>query len=546
MDNYTIAQVIDLYAKLLDLHAGNDFKIKALAAAAFSLKKLQDPLAEMPPSQWINVRGIGKSVVTNITEIIETGHLQALNELVAATPAGVVQMMRIKGLGAKKVRVLWKDMQMQSIDELYNACRENRLIEVKGFGSKTQAQIMGNIEFMLAAQGKYHYARVAPFVQEIVNQLQSELAGEKIAIVGQLSLQLDTIELAEVQCSVEETEIAEIMEKMGFENNENGHFFHTEQLAIPISFKSSNHTDWERHLFENQSTEAHRTKINYQASTFETAKLLYSQMGINYIPAAMRHGHYELDWAKKYNESDLITYPQLQGSIHNHTVYSDGVNTVAQMAQYCMHKNWQYLAICDHSQSAFYANGLKPETVLTQWAEIDAWNTKNQGFKTYKGIESDILNNGNLDYENDILAGFDLVVASVHSNLKMDKHTATQRLLTAIENPYTRILGHPTGRLLLMREGYELDFEKIIDACAANNVAIEINAHPYRLDLDWKWIYYAMEKNVWLSINPDAHETAGFEDMYWGVLAAQKGGLISQKCLNALDLIQFEKWLDSK
>jgi DNA polymerase (family 10) len=216
------------------------------------------------------------------------------------------------------------------------------------------------------------------------------------------------------------------------------------------------------------------------------------------------------------------------------------------MALKCKEMGYGYFGICDHSKSAFYADGMKEEKVMEQHAEIDKLNAKLAPFKILKGIESDILYDGSLDYEEDVLKSFDFVVASVHSILKMDKEKATQRLLTAIENPYTSILGHPTGRLLLSREGYPIDHKKIIDACAANGVAIELNAHPYRLDIDWTWIPYCMEKNVLISINPDSHEMGSLSDVRWGTFAARKGMLTKEFCLNTKSLSEFESWLSAR
>ncbi len=219
----------------------------------------------------------------------------------------------------------------------------------------------------------------------------------------------------------------------------------------------------------------------------------------------------------------------LKGTIHNHSKYSDGQNTIEQMALAAQKLGHSYLVISDHSQSAFYANGLNKERVEQQWREIEELNKKLAPFRIFKGIESDILNDGSLDYNENVLKGFEVVIASVHSVLGMSEEKATERLLKAIQNPYTKILGHPTGRLLLRREGYPIDHQKIIDACAEYNVAIEINANPYRLDLDWKWINYAMQKNVWLCISPDAHTIEGLKDTQWGVKIAQKGGLLKNQ-----------------
>jgi DNA polymerase (family 10) len=245
----------------------------------------------------------------------------------------------------------------------------------------------------------------------------------------------------------------------------------------------------------------------------------------------------------------LIELTDLKGILHNHSTYSDGQNTLEEMAVYCKELGYQYLGICDHSKAAFYAKGMKEETIIQQHTEVDKLNQKIGGdgsFKVFKGIECDILNDGSLDYSNEVLASFDFIVASVHSNLKMTEEKAMNRLLRAIENPYTTILGHPTGRLLLMREGYPVDHAKMIDACAANGVVIEINAHPYRLDLDWRWIDYALNKGVKLSINPDAHEREGYHDMYYGVCTARKGGLFKEMCLNTFTLPEITAYFQSK
>ena len=232
--------------------------------------------------------------------------------------------------------------------------------------------------------------------------------------------------------------------------------------------------------------------------------------------------------------------------MHNHSKWSDGLFTIEEMAKHCISKGHQYLGMGDHSKSAFYANGMKEFQIIEQHKEIDALNAKYPAFKIFKGIECDILYDGSMDYENDVLTSFDYVVASVHSILKMTEEKAMQRLIGAIENPHTTILGHPTGRLLLMREGYPIDHKKMIDACVANRVVIEINANPYRLDLDWRWIDYALNKGAMLSINPDAHDLDGFADMYFGTLVARKGGLTKEHCLNAMNVEELTAYFSAK
>jgi DNA polymerase (family 10) len=274
--------------------------------------------------------------------------------------------------------------------------------------------------------------------------------------------------------------------------------------------------------------------ISFKNLPTETA--VFEKANIPYLDPVLRE---HADFIFKKQRPQLITVSDLQGVIHTHTTYSDGLNTVSEMAHYAKTKGFKYIGITDHSKAAFYANGLKEDRLYQQWAEIDALNKTFADFKILKGIESDILNDGSLDYAEDILKQFDFIIASIHTNLKMDIDKATTRLIKAIENPYTTILGHPTGRLLLSREGYPIDYQKVIDACAANRVAIELNAHPYRLDLDWTKIPMAMDKGVLIGIHPDAHSCAGIDHVQYGIFAAQKGGLEPKNCLNCLNINDF-------
>ncbi len=266
---------------------------------------------------------------------------------------------------------------------------------------------------------------------------------------------------------------------------------------------------------------------------------MFERAGLPYLAPELRSAPDALSRAIP----ELLDEEDIRGVVHAHSTYSDGLHALQEMAESARNAGFAYLVITDHSKSAFYANGLSIERVLAQMAEIEALNAAMAPFRIFKGIESDILADGSLDYPEEILAQFEVVIASVHSNLKMDEAKATARIIRAIENPHTRILGHPTGRLLLSRPGYPLDHRAVIDACAANGVAIELNANPYRLDLDWAWIPYAIEKQVWISINPDAHSREGIRDIHFGVLAARKGGLEKSRCLNAMDLESFAEWV---
>jgi DNA polymerase (family 10) len=276
-----------------------------------------------------------------------------------------------------------------------------------------------------------------------------------------------------------------------------------------------------------------------EAEIFQTA-------GIRFLIPEMRNGTNELQWLKNYANDKPIDTPDIKGIIHAHSTWSDGIHSIEEIALYCMQSGWEYLIISDHSASAFYAQGLKTDRVIAQHKEIDALNHKLAPFKIFKSIESDILIDGSLDYPDEILERFDCIIASVHSTLNMDLDKATNRLLRAIENPFTTILGHPTGRLLLSRSGYPIDTKKIIDACARNKVVIELNANPWRLDIDWSWIYEAMDRGVQIAINPDAHSVAGIHDIHYGTLAARKGGLIKKFLFNNLNVNEMTAYLEKR
>jgi DNA polymerase (family 10) len=319
-------------------------------------------------------------------------------------------------------------------------------------------------------------------------------------------------------------------------------------IPLKINFIYCKPDEFYYKLIEHTSTTEHLTQINFSqldSKNFYSEEEIYDSLNLQYIDPELREGLYEVKLAQQHKIPELIKLDDLKGILHNHTTYSDGVHTLSEMANYCKQLGYEYLGICDHSKSAFYAQGLSIEKVIEQQNEINKLNTAFSDFKILKGIESDILNDGSLDYPDEILTTFDFIVASIHSNLNMPEDKATERLIKAIENPFTSILGHPTGRLLLARAGYPINHKKVIDACAANKVSIELNAHPYRLDIDWRWIPYCIEKGVKISINPDAHHKEGFHDMYYGVCAARKGFLDKNNCLNALSLndllISFKK-----
>ncbi|MFZ4860626.1 helix-hairpin-helix domain-containing protein [Sphingobacterium sp. Mn56C] len=554
MDNKTIARIFKLCGQLMELYNENPFRTKAMASAAFKIDKLPFAAADADMEQLSAQQGIGKNTAERIKQVVETGSFPELDELKAKTPVGIMEIMQIKGLGPKKVQVIWKDLEIESVGELYYACNENRLIEAKGFGLKTQEDIKKAIEFMLSNKGWFLYAKAAPAAKNILELLTASLPQNRVSFTGDYRRNVEVLSQVELLVDADIDRLQQAVTAVSdtvTRADDNSYISFVDSNNFKFVLHSCTPDVYASKLFLTTGSAAHLALIKALDADFvasgNTEQEIYHSLGLAFIEPELREGLDEIELAKTNSLPSLITFEDLKGTLHNHSTYSDGVHSLAEMARYCKEElKLEYLGICDHSKTAVYANGLSVERLSEQWAEIDALNAKMAPFKIFKGIESDILSDGSLDYPDEILAQFDFVVASVHNNLKMDETKATARLLKAIENPYTTILGHPTGRLLLARAGYPLDFKKIIDACAANQVVIEINANPLRLDLDWRWHRYALDKGVILAINPDAHRTEGLSDMHYGVLVARKGGLAKEKCLNALALPEIEKYFANR
>jgi DNA polymerase (family 10) len=521
-----IADVLQLTGKLMELHDGNPFKIRALANASFRLSKAH--LDEITEEKLETLDGIGKSIAKTVLEIAQKDTSSELQTLLEKTPKGVVEMMNVKGLGPKKVKQLWHELQIETVGELLYACYENRLVDLKGFGSKTQEGVKKSIEFLQGAKGKAHYAAVEETADAIVEELQTLQYVSNVSLTGEIYRKAQVLERIYILVAADEEIDSEF------------------QSLLPVNIIHTTEEEFYYELVKTSSTKEHLSKINFSSLTdknFISEEDVYKALDQPYFIPEWREGLFEEQIIKNYPK-DLIEEKHLRGILHNHSTYSDGANTLEEMATYCKELGYEYFGIADHSKSAVYANGLKEEDIIRQHKEIDELNKKLAPFRILKGTECDILYDGSLDYSDDILKTFDYVVASIHQHFKMDEEKATARLIKAIENPYTTILGHPTGRLLLARPGYPINHKKVIDACAANNVVMELNAHPYRLDIDWTWIPYCMEKGVKISINPDAHEKHGFRDMHFGICVARKGLLTKEFCYNALSLEEIKKKLE--
>ena len=557
MENKAIARTLRLLSQLMELHNENPFKIKSVANAAFKVDKLPYPIQTKSLEEIGQMDGLGKSISAKVWELLQTGTITELQGILSNTPEGIVEMLGIKGIGPKKIGIIWKDLGIENIGELYYACNENRLIEAKGFGLKTQEEIKKVIEFQMAAKGKFLYAQTEP----LVNKLHADLSiwlknfsgSPLLGVAGDYRRCLEIIEEVVLVLGAEQiTEVKERItefEPLNFEPHTENTLIALSPFGLKVKLHLVGKLDFYQAWFSFTGNIEHVERVLSLAGEgpFDDEHAIYQEAGLAYVEPELREGLNEIELAKQNQLPNLIKYEDLRGSLHNHSTWSDGVHTLEEMATYCKDTlHLEYFGICDHSRSAFYANGLNEQRVYAQHREIEELNAKLAPFKIFKGIESDILNDGSLDYDNEILKTFDFVVASVHSNLRMDEEKATARLIKAIENPYTTILGHPTGRLLLSRKGYPIDYAKVIDACAANNVVIEINANPLRLDLDWRWHRYALEKGVLLSINPDAHRTEGFNDTKFGLLIGRKGGLTAEKCLNAMSATEIAQYFSHK
>ena len=544
MTNKEIAQTFQLLSNLMELHDGDPFRIKSYQFVYQTIRNLDVSLVDLPQSELAKIKGIGKSIALQIVELFSTGSLIGLNNLLEITPPGIIKLLKIKGFGPKKIKQLWSELGIETPGELLYAIQENRLLALKGFGQKSQDELHKQILFLLHHENQFLYHELLQEANELLDFFQAIHSTINIELTGDLKRKLpysETIEFIlncapNTQLFVEIPEVSEVALKEDF-------ITATWKGFYKVVFYFSNGVKFGNKWIVHTGSDTFINSLSVDLLApdtphFNTEEEVFSFLKLQVIPPEVRE--YPIHDILDHNVlNNLITIDDIKGVVHSHSLYSDGSNTIAQMASVSQQSGYAYLVMTDHSQAAFYANGLKWDRIIQQQQEIDKLNKDNAGFTILKGIECDILSNGDLDYNHEILSTFDVIIASVHSILKMDEERAMSRIIKAIENPFTHILGHPTGRLLLSRPGYPLDMKKVIDACSANKVAIELNANPRRLDIDWQWIPYAMHKNVFISINPDAHAIKGIQDIKYGVDMARKGKLQKELCLNACDVLTF-------
>ncbi|MCC2546911.1 DNA polymerase/3'-5' exonuclease PolX [Hymenobacter sp. BT175] len=554
MDNRALTRAFRLAASLLELHDENPFKIRAYEGTAAVLERLEFPVADLDRTGLPDRTGLSKTAAARVAELLDTGTFPELQRLLEITPPGVVEMLKIKGIGPKKIRALWRELNIESPGQLREACERDEVSKLKGFGKKTQESILAALEFTQQSQGKLLYPQAEELGEDLARRLRDVLGTGQVEVAGEVRRRLEIVETIVLVAATTQPWLAHdllnALDGLTPDPVRSGPFAWRGQATasgVKVEVRMVAKECYTNELFLLTGTEAHLSEQLPQAGPGQAGTLrqllkrdkfyqeeaVYQKAGLQYIVPELREGLGEITLASEQKLPALLVDKDLKGSLHNHSTWSDGAHSIRQMAEWLRDHGYEYLGLCDHSQAAHYANGLNAERVRQQQREIDQLNQDLAPFRIFKGIESDILGDGALDYPPTVLASFDFIVASVHSNLKMDEARATERLLRAIANPYTTMLGHPTGRLLLRREGYPLDHKAIIDACARHNVIIEINSNPWRLDLDWRWVRYALDQGVQLSINPDAHHTDGYADMRYGVMMGRKGGLTKEMTFNA-------------
>jgi DNA polymerase (family 10) len=562
LDNKSITRKLKLIIQLMELHEENPFKIRSYQSAIYTIDQGGISLDGLSKDQLQEIKGIGSSMAAVIIALDETGTAPVLEELLTKTPEGLLEVLQIKGLGPKKIKVLWNELNITSTHELMEACQSGQVAKLKGFGEKTQQSIITAMEYQEANRSKWLYADLEPVVEALQQDLEQKFGIGKVVPTGDYARKLEILEqidlIIETPDGKADATLINSIPSVAQNRKTSSPFKwrgEVNELGLSVNIHFARPTEFVRDNLLRTGSRNHLLSpvLDYpslgsffRSKPFDSELQAYQEAGLGYIAPELREGQFEIALAKEGKLPVLLEMDDLRGSLHNHSTYSDGKHSLREMATYCQSLGYEYLGIADHSRSAFYAGGLDIEKVAEQQREIQVLNEELTPFRIFSGIESDILVDGSLDYPDDVLASFDFIVASVHSALSMTRQKATARLIKAIENPYTTILGHPTGRLLLRREGYPIDHQAIIDACAAHDVVIEINANPWRLDLDWRWVHYALEKGVRLSINPDAHEKEAYADMRYGVMAGRKGGLTREMTLNALSADALSIYFDAR
>jgi DNA polymerase (family 10) len=561
LDRKTAARALREVATLLEVQGENVHRVRALANASRVVERIEGDFEELVATgEILQIKGIGKGTASILEQLAAGDRPEVLEAAEQAVPAGVREMLTIPGLGPKKVRALWQDLGLQNLGELEYACRENRLVKLKGFGAKTQEKLIESIRFARAAGERWLINRARNEMARIEAALSALNEVEHVVPAGEVRRQTETVgSLDLVVTTGDRRAVANGLSKVvdHVEENAQGRLEGVTEDGFVVRVQVAGESEAAAALLWSTGSDAHLRALAARAEAaglkFDESGLwrdderigrgdesaIYQALGCQWVPPELREGEDEVDRAVANDLPRLVEQNDLLGALHNHTTDSDGAASIEEMAAAAGSLGWSFFGVADHSPVASYANGVSADRLRDQWRRIDEVNGRDSSIRIIKGIEADILTDGSLDIPEGCEAGLEYVVASVHSAFRLTEETQTERITKAVSHPACRVLGHPTGRLLLARPGYSVDLEEVLAACAEHGVAVEINASPYRLDLDWRWARRALDLGLKLVVNPDAHSTEGLEDLQWGLAVARKAGATAADLVNCTDIEDF-------
>jgi DNA polymerase (family X) len=574
MDKKAVAEILDEMGTLFEIKGENPFKCRAFHNGARVVESLTQDITELVKSDGLKeVKGIGQGLADTIKELVTTGTAKNYELLKSSLPPGLLDMVKIQGLGPKRIKILYEKLKVTSIPELKEACEKHRLAQLDGFGEKTEENILKGIELRTRVSDKHLYSTAKESADEMLKAISGLKEVKRCEVAGSLRRRKEIIGDIDIVVSADQKNRQKIFKAFvthPFVESIIGQGDTKASVALrsgincdmrivddsEYPFALNYFTGSKEHNVEMRSR---ARKVGWSLNEYEFSKIegeknvkrppsckeeqdIYKALELMYVPPELRENSGEFELAGKGKIPKLIEEKDLKGTFHCHTTASDGSNSLEEMVEAAKHLGWQYLGIADHSKVAVYANGLTPDRVKTQHKEIDKLNSATKTFRVFKGTEVDILADGSLDFTDKVLASFDYVVASIHSKFKMTEAEATRRVIRALKNKYVTMLGHPTGRLLLSRDGYPLNLNDVINAASDYGKSIEINAHPMRLDLDWRLVKYAKQKGVRICINPDAHNTDGLNDVRFGIGIARKGWLESKNVVNCWPVKEVEQF----
>lgn len=549
LDASDIATLLREMGQRMALQGGNPYRSRAYRRAAESLAAQAEPLERIiAEGRLREIPGIGEAIADTILEFHKTGSHRKLEALRREVPESVRELLAVQGLRPEKVLQLYNDFGIASLADLETAAKEDRLSGMKGMGAALQRKVLESIEAMRQGGGQIHIHRAGELLDAATASLTRAYPNAtRIEPAGDFRRGCELVSELRLVAELPGTAMPESLRSGSVEV----HLTDKRRYGITLLMAtgSADHLQQLKAFAEARGLALDEQGLRRGRRTIasKTEEDVYGALGLPYIAPELREGGPEIELASMGRLPNLVSERDIRGILHAHTEASDGLNTLEEMAEATRRQGYTYFGVSDHSQSAHYAGGLSPIAIEAQHAAVDRLNAGYSGaFRIFKGIESDILSDGSLDYPDDILDRFDFVVASVHSRFRLDRDTQTRRIIRAVENPYTTILGHMTGRQLLRRPGYDVDIEAVLRACALTGVAVEINANPWRLDLDWRWHSLALELGCLMSINPDAHSVAELDLTRWGVTMARKGSVPKERVLNCLDLKSISKLFSSQ